>query len=82
MVWLLKFATMVSTTIKYADMMQLTTEVEFDVKHNATEEVEFKAGPGWLQNPDEVGEKTEADALRVALGLACARLSDSIVGRY
>ena len=37
-------------------------------KNNPTGEVEFMAGPGWLQNPDEVGEKKWSRALQIALG--------------
>lgn len=37
-------------------------------KNNPTGEVEFMAGPGWLQNPDEVGEKKWSRALQIAPG--------------
>ena len=51
-----------------ADMGQFTTEVEFDEKNNSTGEVEFMAGPAWLQNPNEVGENNWSRAMRIALG--------------
>lgn len=34
---------------------------------NGTELVEFIAGQGWLQNPDEVGEKNWSRALQITL---------------
>ena len=51
-----------------AYVRQFTTEVEFDDKKHAAGEVEFKARPEWLQNPDDVGENNWSRALRVALG--------------
>ena len=50
-----------------ADTRQFTTEVIFDEKHHATGEVEFKAGPGGLQNPEEIDENNWGRSLRVAL---------------
>ena len=49
-------------------MSQFTTEVEFDEKNNRTGDVEFMAGPAWLQNPNEVGENNWSRAMRIALG--------------
>lgn len=50
-----------------ADMGNFTTEVTFDDKNRAMGEVYFKAGPGWFQDPDEVGKKNVV-VLRIALG--------------
>lgn len=51
-----------------AEIRQFTTEVIFDEKHNETGEVELKAGPGLLQDPEEIDGNNWSRALRVALG--------------
>ena len=50
------------------DTRHFTTEVVFDETHNGTGEVEYKAGLGWLQYPEEIDEKNWSRALWVALG--------------
>ena len=44
-------------------------EVVFGEKHYTTGVVEFKASPGWLQDPEEIDEINRRRALRVTLGL-------------
>ena len=52
-----------------ADIRQFTIEeVIFDEKHNATGEVELKAGLGLLQDPEGIDGNNWRRALSVALG--------------
>lgn len=58
-----------------ADMSNFTTEVTFDDKNRAMGEVYFKAGPGWFQDPDEVGKQSAVESCELPWDLEISPVS-------